>query len=95
MSSHKKGKLKVIIEPEDMCIRPKIIDENGITICHMVADDPQDEAHAKELVRRWNSHDDLLEACKNWLVGLKANLTEREKQLIIQTQAAIAKAEKE
>lgn len=35
---------------------------------------------------------DLLRVCENWLIGLKANMTKREKQLIAQTKAAIAKA---
>lgn len=59
-----------------------------------IAKDIIDEEHAKKLVRRWNSHDDLLAACKavksikNKIYGFDVG------KVIKKIEAAIAQAEK-
>lgn len=108
MSEYTKSRLRTLIESEKC---PVIIDgDNEAIICQMVADDPMDEANARELVRRWNAFEDggavkgLLDACKELLpLAEKApgcsspdcTICPKNKATKTKAKAAIAAAEKE
>ena len=65
-------------------------------VANTMADNPRDLSYAHELVRRWNSHKGLLEACKAALEYLNSSSKfDWDNILTPQLEAAIAEMEKE
>ena len=99
--SHIKGKLSV----KRIGSKLFIVDDKGFTVTK-VRYSKKAEAYATELVRRWNSQPDLLDACKAWMkvesemlsstpcpdLALRAQY---RKQAVELTEAAITNTKKE
>lgn len=67
-------------------------------ICDVTLDgktEKEYEANARHLVKCWNSHDALLDACKEVSVGLCHVLTRDKPGWLMRVEAAIVQAEKE
>lgn len=92
--SHTEGELEAIIQSEDSGCCHSIIDKNGTTICIMSANDTTDELDANHIALCWNSHDGLLDACKDLLLyhGCTNQCIEKTAS-IRKAEAAIAKCE--